>query len=111
MICSTCGGTGLVTNSEDINNQQELKNSECVNCEGIGNTTIYMTNDELKEEARKTMSCYCDNEGCYYALEKAPLIEIVFQVAMDGGSLSHNLDDGFWTECPLCHENKLVLSN
>lgn len=116
MICESCEGTGSVRNNKETSEAYQFGKVKCETCNGTGNFPTKITKDDLEKQANTRHSCSCESDGCYYGLDSAPLIELIYKISMDGGYISSEIDEngeitGYNSECPLCHNSTLALSN
>lgn len=116
MICESCEGSGVLRDNQETNGEYQFGKAKCEACSGTGNFPTKITKKDLEIQANFKTSCSCESDNCYYGLDSAPLIELIFKVSMDGGYLSNEIDEngeitGYNSECPLCHNNTLALSS
>lgn len=109
MRCLSCNGDKQVRATKSNDGTYTFGKSSCNACSGTGEQPLHMTLEQIEVEANTTVEIYCLGDECDYALNPDAGVKNYFRVAMDGGYVMYDGEDGMITCCPLCYEDKLQI--
>jgi hypothetical protein len=103
----------ILSGLESIKNYNNHINKDVDRISDLHISAVSRYIEELKEYKIEPntpkMQIYC--EECDYKLKSMTLKDLIYQLSLDGGYIQFDGEGGFYTCCPKCNKDKLVIQS